>query len=147
MADDIGGEEVIVIEEEEAVVMAAEEPVSAPPPPFVELQSTAIGAGIGARFGEGTLLVAGEEHPFSLTGVSLGDLGVSRISASGPVENLDDVSDFEGRYLAVEAGAAAGVGVSSITMRNDKGVVIRLESDVKGLQLTLGAEGLDVELR
>jgi hypothetical protein len=25
--------------------------------------------------------------------------------------------------------------------------VIRLESDVKGLQLTLGAEGLDVELR
>jgi hypothetical protein len=125
----------------------AEEPVSAPPPPFVELESTAIAAGIGARFGEGTLLVAGEEHPFTLKGLTLGDLGFSRISASGGVENLGDISDFEGRYVALEAGAAAGVGASTLTMRNEKGVVIKLDSDVKGVQLTLGAEGLSVKLR
>jgi hypothetical protein len=145
LADDVGGGEVIMIEKQTAVAVI-EEPVTAPPPPFVELESMAIGAGIGARFGGGTLLVAGEEHPFTLKGVSLGDLGVSRISASGLVENLNDVSDFEGNYLAVEAGAAAGKGVSTLTMRNSKGVVITLDSDVKGVQLTLGAEGLNLDL-
>jgi hypothetical protein len=146
LADEPGAGDVIIIEKEEAVVVA-EEPVSAPPPPFVELESTAIAAGIGARFGEGTLLVAGQEHPFTVKGLTLGDLGVSRISASGGVENLGNISDFEGRYVAVEAGAAAGVGASTLTMRNEKGVTIRLESDIKGVQLTLGAEGLNVELR
>ena len=149
LADEPGAGDVIMIQKERAVVAAvpAEEPVSAPPPPFVELESTAIAAGIGARFGEGTLLVAGQEHPFTVKGLTLGDLGVSRISASGGVENLDDISDFEGRYVALEAGAAAGVGVSTLTMRNEKGVVITLDSDVKGAQLTLGAQGLSVELR
>jgi hypothetical protein len=147
LADEPGAGDVIMIEKEKAVVAAAEEPVSAPPPPFVELESTAIAAGIGARFGEGTLLVAGQEHAFTLKGLTLGDLGFSRISASGGVENLGDISDFEGRYLALEAAAAAGVGASTLTMRNEKGVVIRLDSDVKGVQLTLGAEGLSIELR
>lgn len=147
LADDVGGGEVIMIEKQTATPMPPmEEPVTAAPPPFVELETTAIAAGIGARFGGGTLLVAGEEHPFKLKGLSLGDVGVSRISASGPVENLENVSDFEGNYVAVEAGAAAGVGVSKLTMRNDKGVVITLESDVKGAQLTLGAQGLNVDL-
>ena len=147
LADEPGAGDVIMIEKERAVAPPAEEPVSAPPPPFVELESTAIAAGIGARFGEGTLLVAGQEHPFTVKGLTLGDLGVSRISASGGVENLGDISDFEGRYVALEAGAAAGVGASTLTMRNEKGVVIKLDSDVKGVQLTLGAEGLSVELR
>lgn len=147
LADEPGAGDVIMIEKEKAVVAAPEAPVSAPPPPFVELESTAIAAGIGARFGEGTLLVAGEEHPFTVKGLSLGDLGISRISASGGVENLGNVSDFEGRYVALEAGAAVGVGASTITMRNEKGVVITLDSDIKGAQLTLGAQGLSVELR
>jgi hypothetical protein len=146
LADDVGGSEVIVIEEETAVAVM-EEPVSAPPPPFVELQSTAIAAGIGARFGDGTLLVGGQEHPFKVTGMSLGDLGVSRIDGSGDVENLGAVSDFEGHYVAVEAGAAAGLGASVLKMRNEKGVEITLKSSVKGVQLTLGAQGLDIELQ
>ena len=144
LADDVGGGEVIMIDKQTATPV--EEPVTAPPPPFVEFDTTAIAAGIGARFGGGTLLVAGEEHPFKLKGVSLGDLGFSRISAAGPVENLENLSDFEGNYLAVEAGASMGVGVSTLTRRNDKGVVITLVSDVKGVQLTLGAEGLNVSL-
>ncbi len=145
LADDVGGGEVIMIDKQTATPMA-ETPVTAPPPPFVELETTAIAAGIGARFGGGTLLVGGQEHPFKMKGVSLGELGVAKIEASGVVENLENVEDFAGRYVAVEAGAAAGVGVSTVTMRNDKGVVITLESDVKGVQLALAASGLTVEL-
>ena len=146
LADDVGGGEVIMIDKQTATPVMMEEPVTAPPPPFVEFDTTAIAAGIGARFGGGTLLVAGEEHSFTMRGVSLGDLGFSRISASGPVENLENVSDFEGNYVALEAGASAGVGVSTLTMRNGKGVVITLESKMKGVQLTLGAEGLNISL-
>lgn len=146
-ADDVGGGEVIMIEKQKATPMpAAEEPVTAPPPPFIELQTTAVAAGIGARFGSGTLLVGGEEHPFTLRGVSLGDVGVARLSGSGLVQNLENVTDLEGNYVAVEAGASAGVGASKLTMRNEKGVVITLDSDVKGAQLSLGAQGLSLEL-
>ena len=145
LADDVGGGEVIMIEKQTAVVVA-EQPVTAPPPPFVEFDTTSIAAGIGARFGDGTLLVGGQEYKFSVKGVSLGDVGVASIVGSGHVENLENVSDFEGRYVAVEAGASAGIGVSTVTMRNEKGVVITLKSDVKGVQLVLGAKGLNVSL-
>ena len=147
LADDVGSDEVIQIQQEEAVVVEETKPVTAPPPPYVEIESTAIAAGIGARFGGGVLLVAGEEHPFTMKGVSLGDLGVSRIDAEGVVANLEDVSDFAGRYVAVEAGAAAGKGVSTLTMRNEKGVVITLESNLTGAQLTLGGQALEIELQ
>ena len=145
LADDVGGDDVIVVEEQTAVVIA-EEPVSAPPPPYLELQQTAIAAGIGARFGGGTLLVEGQEHPFTVKGLALGDLGFAKVEAEGYVQNLNDVSDIEGTYVAVEAGAAAGKGVSTVTMRNDKGVVITLTSAVEGVQLTLGAAGMSVTL-
>lgn len=145
LADDVGGDTVIKIEEQEAVV--TEEPVTAAPPPYVEMESTAIAAGIGARIGDGVLLVDGQEHPFKVSGVSLGDLGFARLAGGGPVTNLENVEDFAGHYVAVEAGAAAGKGVSALKMRNEKGVVITLQSDVTGAQLTLGAQGLDIELQ
>ena len=142
-ADDVGGGETIVIQRDAVVV---EEVVSAPPPAFVELQSTAIGAGIGARIGDGSLFIDGQEHAFKVRGVSLGDLGVSVMAAKGPVQGLENVSDFAGTYFAVEAGAAAGKGIAVLTMRNQHGVTITLESDVKGAQLTLGGQALTLAL-
>jgi len=142
-ADDMGGGETIVIERDTVVV---EEAVSAPPPAFVELQSTAIAAGIGARIGDGSLFVDGQEHPFTVRGISLGDLGISVVAGKGPVDGLENVSDFGGTYMAVEAGIAAGKGVSALTMRNQHGVTITLESDVQGAQLTLGGQALTLEL-
>lgn len=140
-ADDMGGG-TIVIERDTVLI---EEAVSAPPPAFVELQSTAIAAGIGARIGNGSLFVDGQEHPFKVRGASLGDLGVSVIAGKGPVQGLESVSDFAGTYVAVEAGIAAGKGVSTLTMRNLRGVTITLQSDIQGAQLTLGGQALTLE--
>ena len=127
-------------------VVVIEEPVTAAPPAFVEMQSRTIAAGIGARIGDGTLLVDGQAHPFSLKGISLGDIGASSMTALGPVMNLTSIEDFSGTYVAVEAGAAAGSGVATLTMRNQHGVVITLESDVTGVQLTLAGQALSIEL-
>jgi hypothetical protein len=49
--------------------------------------------------------------------------------------------------VAVEAAAAIGKGASALTMRNEHGVVITLDSRLTGAQLTLGAQGLDIELQ
>jgi hypothetical protein len=145
LADDVGGD-VIQIQPQAAVIVA-EEPVTAPPPAYVELESRAVAAGIGARVGNGVLLVNGQEHGFKVSGVSLGDFGISSIVGEGPVANLDDIEDFAGHYVAVEAGAAIGKGASAMTMRNEHGVVITLDSRLTGAQLTLGAQGLDIELQ
>lgn len=142
-ADDMGGGETIVIERDTVVV---EDVVTAPPPAFVELQSTAVAAGIGARIGDGSLFVDGQEHAFTVRGISLGDLGVSVISGKGPVQGLENVSDFAGTYVAAEAGAAAGRGLSVLTMRNQHGVTITLESKIQGAQLTLGGQALTLDL-
>ncbi len=140
-ADEIEVEAEIMIEQE---VVA---PVSAAPPPRVEFTSNVVAAGIGLRWGQGSLWLDGETHLFSVKGLSVGDLGISRGNAIGDVQNLHDLSDFAGRYVAIQAGAAAGIGVSKVTMRNDKGVVITLRGDLQGVQLTLGGEGLTIAMQ
>ncbi len=143
-ADDIGAGDEIVIEEEVIVEVVA--PVTAPPPPWVSIQTTTIGAGVGVSWGDGLLSFEGEQHPFSVTGLSLGDFGFAVELAEGQVQNLNALADFEGRYLAVAAGGAAGIGGSVIAMRNGHGVVINVRSEMEGVALSLGAEGLTITL-
>ncbi len=128
-------------------VPAGQASVTAPPPAHVHLQTTSIAAGIGVSWGEGTLSLEGERYPFTVKGLSVGDIGAARIVASGGVENIQSASDFEGRYIAVEAGAAAVKGGSTITMRNSKGVTLTLAAENTGVQLTLAAKGISVRLK
>jgi hypothetical protein len=143
-ADDMGGGSVPV--PAPAVVVEEEEPVTAAPPPFVTLESRSIAAGIGVSWGDGVISFEGQRHAFSVAGVSLGDLGAAKLISEGAVSNLDDLADFEGNYVAFEAGAAAGIGASFVTMRNENGVVISLKSEMEGVQLSLGPEGLRITL-
>ena len=142
-ADDVGGESVVV---PPPAVVAEEESVTAPPPPFLSMETTSIAAGIGLSWGQGILGFEGQRHAFSVKGMSLIDVGVAKQISEGAVSNLTSLSDFAGRYVAVEAGAAAGVGVSVLSMRNQHGVVIKLTSDVAGVQLALGPQGLYITL-
>ena len=144
-ADDMGGDDIVVPPPAQAVEVM-EEPVTAAPPPWVSMKSTSIAAGIGLSWGDGILTFEGERHAFSVKGLSLIDLGFAMQVSEGAVANLNAISDFEGNYVAVEAGAAAGVGASVLSMRNGNGVVIHLRSDVSGVQLALGPEGLRITL-
>ena len=145
-ADEPVDREEIVIPTSRPARAPVEQPVTAPPPPYVSIESTSVGAGIGVSWGDGTISFEGRSHPFSLKGVGLGEIGASRASATGDVRNLDELSDFAGHYVAVGAGAAAGVGVSAVTMRNEHGVVITLKSTLRGVGLSLGPEGLSIAL-
>lgn len=122
-------------------------PVTLFAPAFVELEMTTIAIGIGASWGSGTLSFEGRGHDFGLKGLSLLDFGASSAVSVGDVYNLESLSDFEGHYVAFKAAAAAGTGVSTVTMRNAKGVVITLRSDLQGLQLALASQGLTIALK
>lgn len=142
-ADEPLGEDIVV---PPPAAVVEEEPVTAPPPPYVSMESTSIAAGIGLSWGQGVLTFEGTRHAFSVKGMSLVDLGVAKLISEGAVEGLEELSDFEGHYVAVEAGAAAGVGASVLRMRNEHGVVIQLRSDVEGVALALGPEGFRITL-
>lgn len=142
-ADEVGGGPIVVpptaVVEEVIIVTAA-------PPPFVSLKTTSVGAGLGLSWGAGTLSFEGERHDFRVKGFSVGELGIAKLSGEGDVTNLAHLSDFEGTYMAVEAGASAGVGGSAVSMRNEHGVVIMVRSQSEGVNLKLGAEGLSIAL-
>ena len=144
-ADTVEGED-IVVPTTPAPAVVQEKPVSAPPPAWVELERRSIAPGIGISWGDGTVTFEGHPHAFSVKGLSIGDLGASKLSGLGNVQNLERIEDFAGTYMAVEAGIAAGPGASAMTMRNEHGVVITLRSDVRGAQLKLGPEGLRIVL-
>ena len=113
----------------------------------VVIESKSVALGVGFEWGKGTIsMYDGSTHEFKIGGISVVDIGVSKISLSGQVYRLKDPADFEGNYVSGEAGGALGVGGSGVVMKNEKGVVMRLTSKQKGLKLTLAGKGLSVEL-
>src|SRR5262245_47982775 len=77
----------------------------------VAMRTTSIAAGVGVRWGDGTLTFQGKEYRFSIDGLTLIAVGISRASAVGDVYDLKDVSQFEGTYVAGEAGFALAGGM------------------------------------
>jgi len=123
------------------------EPVTAAPPPQVEMASRSLAAGLGLRWGAGVLNFEGRDHGFEMRGLSLFDVGAAAADAMGNVRGLERLEDFEGRYVAVEAAAAAVRGAGVVTMRNEHGVVITLRSSQRGARLALGTQALRISLQ
>lgn len=113
----------------------------------VELSSTSIAIGIGVQWGDGTVtLNNGTKHTFSVTGLSVVDLGISSVEATGEIYNLTDISMLSGTYKVFEGGVTAGAGGSAISMENGKGVIINLQSTQLGVKLSVAGGGMDVTL-
>jgi hypothetical protein len=113
----------------------------------VKITSKAIAIGVGVTWGDGTLTYEGKTATFSVSGLSVVDLGITDITTSGEVFNLKKLSDFSGNYAAGEAGAAIGGGPTDTIMKNENGVVIRLHGTQKGARLTLAAAGVTLKLK
>lgn len=113
----------------------------------VQIESTSVAVGVGVEWGHGTLTMDdGTTHHFDISGLSVLDLGISKVSAVGEVFNLVEAKDLNGVFVSGEAGAALGGGGSVQAMRNANGVVMQLQSVQKGVKLTLAPEGLKVNL-
>jgi hypothetical protein len=110
------------------------------------LSDGSVAAGIGFSWGKGTLAYAGKTYPVKVEGLSVGEIGITRVTARGTVSNLSKLDDFSGNYVAVGAGATAAGGADVAVMRNQNGVVIELQSTTLGASLKLAAEGLRLTL-
>ena len=117
------------------------------PDATLKLSAGSVAAGVGVNWGSGTLTFQGKEHPVDAKGLSVGDVGVSKIEASGKVYNLKKLEDFDGTYAAVGTGATVGGGGGVSAMRNQNGVVIDAVSTDQGLKVAIGTGGVKMAIK
>jgi hypothetical protein len=109
-----------------------------------QVQIAFIGSGAA---GGGTLYYRGRSYPFKLGGLGIGGFGVSVLDASGSVFNLRRLEDFNGVYGQARTGWAVGEhGKGKMWLQNANGVYLHLQAKRRGLSLSLGADGMLVQL-
>src|SRR5262245_12287516 len=113
----------------------------------VTLESKSVALGVGVSWGDGTLEFRGKKYPFTVEGLSVVDLGVSKVSARGDVKNLKKVEDFAGNYTAAGAGAAVGGGAGVAVLKNQNGVEMSLTATTQGVKFALAGAGVSVKLK
>ena len=115
----------------------------------VTMESTSIALGVGVQWGGGKLtLNDGNTHEFSAKGLSVVDLGISKIEATGEVFGLKNVADFSGDYSTLEASATFGKkSAGDVILKNKKDVIIRLTPKATGVQLTAAFGGVVISLK
>ena len=115
---------------------------SATPDATIELSGKTVAVGVGFTEATGTLRYNGNSYPVQMKGLSLAQVGASNIKATGEVYHLSNVQDVNGTYASASAGATLVDGHTETTMKNDKGVVIKMHATTSGVDLRLAAEGV-----
>ncbi len=128
---------------------SATEPATGDAPPVtvdgsVTLSGGTVAAGVGYKWGHGTLSYKGQDIAFCVRGLSLGDVGAARLTASGPVYNLKSPDDFFGKYFAVSVGVALVRGESATILKNNHGVMMELELREVGVRINMATTGVKI---
>src|SRR5262245_12071569 len=113
----------------------------------VTVETKSIAIGVGVSWGDGVLEYRGKKYPFTVDGLSLVDLGVSKVTAKGTVSNLKQLADFNGSYVAAGAGAAVGGGANVAALKNQNGVEMALTATAQGVKFALATAGIDIKLK
>jgi hypothetical protein len=105
-----------------------------------QYQAAWIGSG---TLGKGTLTYQGQSHAFRIGGLGFGGFGVAAIDAHGTAYNMTNLESFAGTYGNARIGAtAADKGKGRLWLKNTDGVVLKLWTEMKGLALTGGVDGI-----
>jgi hypothetical protein len=110
----------------------------------ISIESNSIALAVGVNWGDGRLIFKGKHQLFAVNGLTLVDIGIAKASAVGEVYDLTDISQFEGTYLAGEAGFDLAGGIA---MRNKNGVVMHLRGDSEEALLQLAPSGVTIKFR
>jgi len=139
-----------------ALLLAAGAPITAqaqaPAGPYIEMESTAVNLGLGGQSGDGMLMLPNLgtncSYPFKVSGFGAGvHVGVSKVSATGAVQNMRRVSDLSGDYSATQGDVTVLAGGGVMTMKNrNNPVAIDLKSQTQGLSLGFGGQGMTIRL-
>jgi outer membrane protein OmpA-like peptidoglycan-associated protein len=120
--------------------------------PWVQMETMSVNAGIGGQSGDGLLhlpnLGTNCSYPFTVSGFGAGiQVGISKVSASGPVANMTRVSDLSGDYGTTEGEVTLLAGAGGSTMKNrNNNVAMSLKSETQGIGLGFGAKGMAIRV-
>jgi hypothetical protein len=97
--------------------------------------------------GHGVLTFDGRDHPFRVSGLSLGlTIGASTNRLVGRAAYLTRLNDFAGTYTSVGGGAALAGGIGRVQLKNDKGVIITLEGAKAGVEFSANLSSIEITL-
>lgn len=113
----------------------------------VSLQAKAAAVGVGFTWGDGILTFNGHRYPFEVKGITVADVGFSRLSGRGRVYNLKKIGDFSGTYAASTGEATVGRGLAGQVLINSAGVQLRIDSVTRGARLSGSADGIQLTLK
>jgi hypothetical protein len=120
------------------------------PDATLRLSGGSFAAGIGFSWGSGTLTYKGKNYPVKVNGLSVGKVGITSSSAYGEVFNLKHLQDFNGHYdvgAAGTRGVTLARGKSGTLMTNHAGVIVRISSTQKGVNVNATGGGVDMQIR
>jgi hypothetical protein len=117
------------------------------PDAMLKLSGGSVAAGIGYTWGGGTLRYKGRTYQVEVSGLSVTDVGATKIEAKGSVFHLKKLEDFDGNYTAATAGMTIAGGGSATAMQNQNGVVIQVVSTTQGLKFALAAAGVSLRIK
>jgi hypothetical protein len=109
-----------------------------------QVQVAFIGSG---NLGGGTLQFGGKSYDFTIGGLGIGGIGLSKITATGTVYNLRELAHFPGAYAQGRVGFAVGeTSAGKLWLKNSHGVVLELKAEREGLALALGGDAIYIDL-
>ena len=112
----------------------------------VKITGGVVAAGIGYKWGRGTLSFQGQQFKFCVRGLAVGDAGIVSVDAQGNVYNLKALEDFPGKYFALSGGFAIVRGESAAILKNKRGVMMQLELLETGVRFNMAATRLKISL-
>ena len=114
----------------------------------ISLSAQGAAAGVGYTWGDGVLNFHGRQYHFTINGVSIADVGYSRVTGRGRVYHLKDVKDFSGTYVASTGQATAGnASIGGQILQNANGVQIRVDQVSRGARLEGSVDGIKLTLK
>jgi hypothetical protein len=114
----------------------------------VDIDQTRVAFMLSGNAGGGVLHYRGKDYPFSIGGLGIGGIGVSKLTASGQVYNMTDRTEFTGVYSQLRTGiTVADQGTGKLWLKNGDGVVLKLQAKSKGLALSLGADAVNISFK
>jgi hypothetical protein len=117
------------------------------PDATLNLTEGQVAVGIGWSWGDGVLTLKEKDYPFKVSGLSVGEVGITEAKADGEVYHLKRLSDFNGTYIGVKAEGTAGMGAGSAKLQNEHGVLIQLRSKTKGVNFAVAPGGVKLTLQ
>lgn len=121
--------------------------VSGPVSGTITLAAKGAAVGVGYTWGDGILIYKGRKYPFTVNGITVADVGFSRITGHGRVYHLNKVQDFSGTYGGATGQATLVNGLGGQVLQNGNGVQIRIDQATKGARLQGSADGITLTLK